>query len=237
MIRRTIARADALALRSAIDAHHGYPHRHTADELSGATSAEVWTITAVAIDGDGATVDVSLDESDLAFVADAALRDRVQSAPRPERDRLPATGLSPVSSTARMLPVVLLANELMLPSAIEKAPGEVHVLWDVALDLGDLGTRYVREDGTREFVVQPVVALAPQLVAILWSAGSDDDPGEALYVEQMLAAAVAGGLIEAHWSCTRSGVLWLPDSLRADVLAAWPAEWRSGGSPCVGPPV
>lgn len=233
-MKRTIAQADALALRSAIDAHYGYPRWLDPSETTGAQRA-VYTDTAVAIHGDGAEVDVMLADADLELVADAALRDRVQSARRPERDRLPATGLSPVSSTVRMLPVVLLANELMLPPAIEKAPGEVHVLWDIAIDLGDLGTRYVRFDGQREFVVQPVAPLAPQLVAILWSAGRDDDPGEALYVEQMLGAAVAGGLIEAHWSCTRSGGLWLPDSLRADVLAAWPAEWRSGGSPCVGP--
>ena len=31
------------------------------------------------------------------------------------------------------------------------------------------------------------------------------------------------------------GGLWLPDSLRADVAAAWPAEWHSAGAPCVGP--
>lgn len=234
-MRRTISNVDALALRAAVDAHYGYPRLLDASETSGAQQA-VWTTTAVAILGDGAMVDVTLADADLALVADSALRARVQSAPRPESDRLPATTIGPIrNGLSRMLPVVLLANALELPPAIEKAPGEYHELWTLRYDLGELGTRYAREDGTREFVVQPVATLGPQYVAILWSAGRDDDPGEALYIEQMLGAAVAGGLIEAHWSCSRVDGLWMPDALRADVLAAWPAEWRSGGSPCVGP--
>jgi len=134
----------------------------------------------------------------------------------------------------RMLPVVLLANTLHLPQAIEVAPGVSDLLWDTSYSTS-YGTRYVRADGTREFVVQPVAALGAQHVAILWSAGSDSDAGEAAYIAAMLAVAVAAGLIKEHWSCTRSGGLWLPDSLRADVAAVWPAEWHSAGAPCVGP--
>jgi len=234
MMKRTLSEADALALRAAIDAHYGYPRWLDASETTG-TQRPVYTLSAVAISGSGAERDVMLDDADLVHVADAALRTRVEGARRPEGDRLPATLLGPVrDGIERMLPFVLLANSLELPPAIEKSPGEVHVLWD-ARSTDAVGTRYARIDGQREFVVQPVTEFGEQHVAILWSAGRDDDPGEALYIEQMLGAAVAGGLIEAHWSCTRVDGLWLIDALRADVLAAWPAEWRSGGSPCVGP--
>ena len=89
-MRRTISNVDALALRAAVDAHYGYPRLLDASETSGAQQA-VWTTTAVAILGDGAMVDVTLADADLALVADSALRARVQSAPRPESDRLPAT--------------------------------------------------------------------------------------------------------------------------------------------------
>lgn len=233
-MRRTLTEADALALRAAIDAHYGYPRWLDASETTGAQRA-VYTETAVAIEGTGAERDVTLADADLSHVADAALRGRVQSARRPEGDRLPLTILGPIrDGIERMLPVILLANALVLPPAIEKAPGEVHVLWDLSYDLGELGARYAREDGQREFAVQPVTTLGAQHVAILWSAGRDSDPGEAAYVAEMLAVAVAGGLVEEHWSCTRSGGLWLPDSLRGDVAAAWPAEWRSAGAPCVG---
>lgn len=234
-MRRTLTEADALALRAAIDAHYGYPRLLDPSETTGA-QRPVWTETAVALDGSGAERDVTFADADLAHVADAALRGRVESARRPESDRLPATVIGPIrDGIERMQPVILLANALALPPAIERAPGEVHVLWTLSYDLGAIGTRYAREDGQREFVVQPVATLGAQHVAILWSAGRDDDPGEATYVAEMLAIAVAGGLVEEHWSCTRSGGLWLPDSLRGDVAAVWPAEWRSAGVPCVGP--
>lgn len=237
-MKRTLARVDAIALRFAIDAHYGYPRRLDESELvriGGQQAGEVWTTTAVALSGDGDDVDVTLDDGDLAHVADATLRARVLGARRPERERLPATGLSPVSGGARMAPVVLLANVLALPPAIEKSPGEIHVLWDVSCDT-PTGVRYVREDGQREFFVQPVAEIGAQYVAILWSAGRDDDPGEAAYIAEMLAVAIAGGLVAEYWSCSRASGLWAPQGLGAEVLAAWPAEWHSAGTPCVGPP-
>lgn len=234
-MRRTLSEADALALRTAIDAHYGYPRWLDASETTGA-QRPVYTLTAVAFDSAGAERDVTLADADLAHVADAALRGRVESARRPEGDRLPATVLGPIrDGIERMLPAILLANALMLPPAIEKAPGEIHVLWNLSYDLGAIGTRYAREDGQREFVVQPVAELGPQHVAILWSAGRDDDPGEAAYIAEMLAVAVAGGLVAEHWSCSRVDGLWMPQGLSAEVLAAWPAEWHSAGAPCVGP--
>lgn len=235
-MRRTLSEADALALRAAIDAHYGYPRWLDASETTGA-QRPVYTLTAIALDDAGAERDVTFADADLVHVADAALRGRVESARRPEGHRLPATILGPIrDGLERMLPVVLLANALMLPPAIEKAPDEVHVLWDISYDLGAIGTRYAREDGQREFVVQPVASLGPQHVAILWSAGRDDDPSESAYIAEMLAVAVAGGLVAEHWPCSRVDGLWMPQGLSAEVLAAWPAEWHSAGSPCVGPP-
>lgn len=234
-MRRTLSETDALALRAAIDAHYGYPRWLDASETTGAQRS-VWTEHAVAVSGAGTERTVTLDAADLVHVADAALRARVEGARRPEGDRLPATLLGPVrDGIERMLPVILLANLLALPPAIEKAPGEIHVLWDFAYDLGEIGTRYARIDGQREFVVQPVAELGPQFVAILWSAGRDDDPGEAAYIAEMLAVAVAGGLVAQHWPCTRVDGLWMPSGMSAEVLAVWPAEWHSAGVPCVGP--
>lgn len=234
-MRRTLSEADALALRAAIDAHYDYPRWLDASETTGAQRS-VYTLTAVAIGGSGAERTVTIDAADIVHVADAALRARVESARRPEGDRLPATVLGPIrDGIERMLPAILLANALMLPPAIEKAPGETHVLWDFAIDLGAIGTRYARTDGQREFVVQPVAELGAQFVAILWSAGRDDDPEEAGYIAEMLAVAVAGGLVAEHWPCSRVDGLWMPQGLSAEVLAAWPAEWHSAGAPCVGP--
>lgn len=235
-MRRTLSEADALALRAAIDAHYGYPRWLDASETTGA-QRPVYTETAVAKDGAGAERDVTFADADLAHVADAALRARVEGARRPEGDRLPATILGPIrDGIERMLPVVMLANALALPPAVEKAPGEIHVLWDLSYSIGDGGTRYARIDGQRQFTVQPVAELGPQHVAILWSAGRDDDPGEAAYIAEMLAIAVAGGLVAEHWPCSRVSGLWMPQGLSAEVLAAWPAEWHSADTPCVGPP-
>jgi hypothetical protein len=235
-MRRTLSEADALALRAAIDAHYGYPRWLDASETTGA-QRPVWNESAVAVSGVGAQRDVTFNDADLVHVADAALRGRVEGARRPESDRLPATLLAPVrDGIERMLPVVLLANALALPSAIEKAPGEIHVLWDVSYSPSDGSTRYARIDGQRQFTVQPVAELGPQHVAILWSAGRDDDPGESAYIAEMLAVAVAGGLVAEHWPCSRVSELWMPSGLSAEVLAAWPAEWHSAGAPCVGPP-
>lgn len=238
-MRRTTNNADALAVRAAINAALGYPRDHTESEVlrigGGRHAAIVRTTSAVAVETTGGSSDVTVADAYLSHVSDTDLRARFEGAPRPEGDRLPASSVGPVrNGIERMLPVVLLANTLHLPQAIEVAPGVSDLLWDTSYSTS-YGTRYVRADGTREFVAQPVVTLGAQYVTILWSAGSDSDAGEAAYIAAMLAVAVAAGLIEEHWSCTRSGGLWLPDSLRADVSAVWPAEWHSAGAPCVGP--
>lgn len=237
-MRRTTSTTDATAVRTAINTALGFPRDHTESEVlrigGGRHAPVVRTTSAVAVETTGGTSDVTVADAYLSHVSDTDLRARFETSPRPEGDRLPATSVGPVrAGIERMLPVVLLANTPNLPQTIEVSPGVTELLWDTSYSTS-YGTRYVRNDGTREFVVQPVATLGAQHVTILWSAGSDSDAGEAAYIAAMLAVAVAAGLIEEHWSCTRPASLWLPDSLRVDVAAAWPAEWHSAGVPCVG---
>lgn len=238
-MRRTTSNADASAVAAAINTALGYPRDHTESEVlrlgGGIHVPTIRTTSAVAVVTTGGTSDVMVADAHVARVADATLRARFEGSPRPEGDRVPASTVGPIrNGIERMLPVILLANTPHLPATLEVAPGEVQTLWDSTYATS-YGQRYVRSDGQREFVVQIVATLGAQYVTILWSAGSDSDAGEAAYIAQMLAVGVAGGLVAQHWPCTRVDGLWMPQGLSAEVLAAWPAEWHSAGSPCVGP--
>lgn len=88
-MKRKLTRADADAIRAEVDAKRGFPRTHTKSELTrvgdGIHVETIVTTTAVAIDGDGADVSVTLDDADERHVAPAR-RARLRAAKEPVED-------------------------------------------------------------------------------------------------------------------------------------------------------
>lgn len=88
-MRRTLARADAEAIRAEIDAKRGFPRTHAEEELTriggGIHVATVRTETAVAIEGDGAEVTITIVDTDEKHV-EATRRVQLRAAKESPQD-------------------------------------------------------------------------------------------------------------------------------------------------------
>lgn len=88
-MRRTLTRSDAEAIRAEIDAARGFPRTHREAELAriggGIHVATVRTETAVALDGDGADVTITIDDADEKRIG-LARRSRLRAAKEPAED-------------------------------------------------------------------------------------------------------------------------------------------------------
>lgn len=91
-MKRTLPRADADALRAEIDAQRGYPRVHPEHELvrigGGIHVETVETTHAVAIEGDGDEVTVTIDDDDEQHV-EPTRRARLREAREPDEIRPP----------------------------------------------------------------------------------------------------------------------------------------------------
>jgi hypothetical protein len=88
-LKRKLTRADADAIRAEVDRKRGFPRVHPESEVQrfgvGIHVETIVTTTAVAIDGDGADVSVTLDDADERHVAPAR-RARLRAAKEPVED-------------------------------------------------------------------------------------------------------------------------------------------------------
>ncbi len=134
-------------------------------------------------------------------------------------------GCELVSSTRWMRPVVVRATIVDLPQDMPFGEGVEH-LWDTS-EPDPLGTRYVRADGEREFVVQQI-ANSTDHVFVLWFGGDSADPNETDYSRAMIAAAVAAGVVLESVECVYDSGAWLVGEMAegSTIASRWPASWR-----------
>ena len=85
-MRKQVTREDAEAIRQEIDARHGYPRKLSENEVvrfgGGIHVAEVWDLTAVAINGDGPEVEVIVADADERHI-EPTRRARLRAAKEP----------------------------------------------------------------------------------------------------------------------------------------------------------
>lgn len=140
-----------------------------------------------------------------------------------------AADLSPaheiVSSSAWMRPVVVRATLVDLPQDMPVDEGVEH-LWDTS-EPDPLGTRYLRADGERLFVVQQI-ANSTDHVFVLWFGGDAADPNETLYSQAMIGAATAAGVVLESVECTYDRGAWLVGEMAegSTIASRWPSTWR-----------
>jgi hypothetical protein len=134
-------------------------------------------------------------------------------------------GSALVPSSAWMRPVIVRATIVDLPQDMPFGEGVEH-LWDTS-EPDPLGTRYVRADGEREFVVQQI-ANSTDHVFVLWFGGDSADPNETDYSRAMIAAAVAAGVVLESVECVYDSGAWLVGEMEAGstIASRWPASWR-----------
>jgi len=172
-----------------------------------------------------------------ALVVDAATLPVVRRADPAFRATLPAwassiadADLHPlfelVPSSAWMRPVVVRATIVDLPQDMPIDESTVEHLWDTS-EPDPLGTRYVRADGEREFVVQQI-ANSTDHVFVLWFGGDSADPNETDYSRAMIAAAVAAGVVLESVECVYDSGAWLVGEMEvgSTIASRWPASWR-----------
>ncbi len=140
-----------------------------------------------------------------------------------------AADLSPlcevVESSAWMRPVVVRATVVDLPQDMPVGEGAEH-LWDTS-EPDPLGTRYLRADGERLFVVQQI-ANSTDHVFVLWFGGDAVDPNETLYSQAMILAATAAGVVLESVECTYDRGAWLVGEMAegSTIASRWPSTWR-----------
>lgn len=140
-----------------------------------------------------------------------------------------AADLSPlceiVESSAWMRPVVVRATLVELPQDMPTGEGVEH-LWDTS-EPDPLGTRYLRADGERLFVVQQI-ANSTDHVFVLWFGGDAADPNETLYSQAMIAAATAAGVVLESVECAYDRGAWLVGEMAegSTIASRWPSTWR-----------
>lgn len=143
---------------------------------------------------------------------------------------IPAADLSPlceiVESSAWMRPVVVRATIVDLPQDMPVGESTVEHLWDTS-ESDPLGTRYMRADGERLFVVQQI-ANSTDHVFVLWFGGDAADPSETLYSQAMIAAATAAGVVLESVECTYDRGAWLVGEIAegSTIASRWPSTWR-----------
>ena len=141
-----------------------------------------------------------------------------------------AADLSPlcevVESSAWMRPVVVRATLVDLPQDLPLDESTVEHLWDTS-EPDPLGTRYVRADGERLFVVQQI-ANSTDHVFVLWFGGDAADPNETLYSQAMIAAATALGVVLESVECTYVDGAWIVGEMAegSTIASRWPSTWR-----------
>lgn len=130
-----------------------------------------------------------------------------------------------VSSTRWMRPVVVRAVVVDLPQDMPVGEGVEH-LWDTS-EPDPLGTRYVRADGERLFVVQQI-ANSTDHVFVLWFGGDSADPNETDYSRAMILAATAAGVVLEHVECVYDSGAWLVGEMEpgSTIASRWPSTWR-----------
>lgn len=168
-----------------------------------------------------------IDASSLPVVqrSDAAYRATLP----PSAQSIPAAELPPeceiVSSTRWMRPVVVRAVIVDLPQDMPVGEGVEH-LWDTS-EADPVGTRYLRADGQREFVVQQI-ANSTDHVFVLWFGGDSADPNETDYSRAMILAATAAGVVLEHVECSYADGAWLVGEIAegSTIASRWPSTWR-----------
>lgn len=169
-----------------------------------------------------------IDASSLPVVqrSDAAYRATLP----PSAQSIPAAELPPeceiVSSTRWMRPVVVRATLVDLPQDMPIDEVTVEHLWDTS-EADPVGTRYLRADGQREFVVQQI-ANSTDHVFVLWFGGDSADPNETAYAQGMIAAATAAGVVLESVECTYDAGAWLVGEMAegSTIASRWPSTWR-----------
>lgn len=131
-----------------------------------------------------------------------------------------------VSSTLWMRPVVVRATIVDLPQDMPIDEVTVEHLWDTS-EADPVGTRYLRADGEREFVVQQI-ANSTDHVFVLWFGGDSADPNETAYAQAMVAAATAAGVVLESVECTYADGAWLVGEMApgSTIASRWPSTWR-----------
>lgn len=140
-------------------------------------------------------------------------------------DAITLDGAEIVSSTRWMRPVVVRATLVDLPQDMPVGEGVEH-LWDTS-EPDPLGTRYLRADGERLFVVQQI-ANSTDHVFVLWFGGDAADPNETFYSQAMIAAATAAGVVLESVECTYDRGAWLVGEMAegSTIASRWPSTWR-----------
>lgn len=135
-------------------------------------------------------------------------------------------GASIVSSTRWMRPWIVRAEIVELPQDIPIDESTVEHLWDTS-EPDSVGTRYVRADGEREFVLQQI-ANETDHVFVLWFGGDAADPNETLYSQAMIAAATALGVVLESVECTYGDGAWIVGEIAegSTIASRWPSTWR-----------
>lgn len=135
-------------------------------------------------------------------------------------------GSALVSSTLWMRPVVVRATLVDLPQDMPIDEVTVEHLWDTS-EADPVGTRYLRADGEREFVVQQI-ANSTDHVFVLWFGGDSADPNETAYAQAMIAAATAAGVVLESVECTYADGAWLVGEMApgSTIASRWPSTWR-----------
>jgi hypothetical protein len=142
---------------------------------------------------------------------------------------LPAAEMSTlhelVRTSAWMRPVVVRATLVDLPQDMPTGEGVEH-LWDTS-EPDPLGTRYLRADGERLFVVQQI-ANSTDHVFVLWFGGDAADPNETLYSQAMIAAATSLGVVLESVECVYDRGAWLVGEMAegSTIASRWPSTWR-----------
>lgn len=129
-----------------------------------------------------------------------------------------------LASSSWWRPVVMRATQEDLPADVPVGEVVEH-LWDTT-EADPAGTRYVRGDGLREFVVQIVDSSPGDSVVVLWFYGDQSDPGEVAYAQGLLYAAVGLGLATEVVECSYDNGAWIVGALSSEVAARWPSSWR-----------
>jgi hypothetical protein len=144
----------------------------------------------------------------------------------PPLDALVVSSLpaSEIVSSDWWRPVVMRATQEALPEYVPVGEVTEH-LWDTT-SADPAGTRYARNDGLREFVVQIVDSSPGDSVVVLWFYGDRLDPNEVAYAQSLLYAAVGLGLATEVVECSYDNGAWIVGGLSPSIAARWPSTWR-----------